>query len=197
MHVLLFEVLPKPGHERHYFERAAALRPIVERNPGLLFLERFKSLSRPGLILSYQLWQDEDALAAWRRDSDHKGAQQAGRAVHFADYRIRIATVLPEAREPHGGFSGAGQSAAHVVIVSSSKEPYRQAGEAFSSVTRADAYLAVIEATDEADGRRALDQAVAQGIVEEARLAAVSRDYGMHRREQAPSDLSSEPPAGA
>ena len=70
MRALLFEVLPRPDHEGHYFDRAAELKQVLERHAGLLFLDRYRSQSRPGLILSHSLWQDEEALVAWRRDPD-------------------------------------------------------------------------------------------------------------------------------
>ena len=59
MHALLFEVEPRPGHGDHYFEHAARLRPIVDAEPGMLFIDRYQSLARAGVILSHSLWQDE------------------------------------------------------------------------------------------------------------------------------------------
>jgi hypothetical protein len=53
MHALLFELLPKPEGRSRYFEMAAALRPILDTSPGVLFIDRYESLRRPGWILSH------------------------------------------------------------------------------------------------------------------------------------------------
>ncbi|MFL4994745.1 MAG: antibiotic biosynthesis monooxygenase family protein, partial [Microvirga sp.] len=79
MHALLFEVLPTPEGRARYFELAAALRPELDQNPGLLFIDRYESLSRPGVILSHSLWRDEASLARWRSNERHYAAQCAGR----------------------------------------------------------------------------------------------------------------------
>ena len=62
MQALMFEVKPKEGHEQHYFDRAAALRPRLERNDGILFIDRYRSLSRAGVILSHSHWRDEPSI---------------------------------------------------------------------------------------------------------------------------------------
>ena len=94
MQARLFEVLPRPGHEDQYFRSAAALRPLLAGHDGLLFLDRYRSESRPGIILSHSHWRDEASLARWRADGQHHAAQCAGRREHFQDYRIRISHVL-------------------------------------------------------------------------------------------------------
>ena len=94
MHTLLFEVQPRAGHEDHYFAHATRLRPLLDAHPGLLFIDRFKSLVRPNIILSHSHWQDEASLARWRTDAQHRRSQAAGRNQHFEDYRIRISRVV-------------------------------------------------------------------------------------------------------
>jgi len=39
-------------------------------------------------------FRDEQAVAAWRTQAEHREAQEAGRAGVFADYRLRIAAVV-------------------------------------------------------------------------------------------------------
>jgi quinol monooxygenase YgiN len=46
-----------------YLDLAAALKPDLEAMSGCLFIDRFRSLTRENLLLSYQIWQDEAALA--------------------------------------------------------------------------------------------------------------------------------------
>jgi hypothetical protein len=66
--------------------------------PGSTRLTPPKSLKRGNVLLSYQIWQDEAAMTAWRVNPAHHGVQVAGREKVFDDYRIRIAQVIHEAR---------------------------------------------------------------------------------------------------
>src|SRR6187397_1036957 len=95
---LFFEVQTRPGHRNQYLDLAASLKPSLEAMGGCLFIDRFKSLTRENLLLSYQIWQDEGSLIAWRVDGSHHGIQKIGREKVFSDYRIRIAQVIHEAR---------------------------------------------------------------------------------------------------
>lgn len=94
MIAVIFEVVPREGHRQAYLDIAAALRPLLDRIDGFVSIERFQSLSDPGKILSLSFFRDETALAAWRTLEQHRAAQAAGRGEHFADYRLRIASVV-------------------------------------------------------------------------------------------------------
>src|SRR3954470_19801553 len=93
-----FEVQVKEGQADRYLDLAASLKPFLEAMGGCLFIDRFRSLSRKNLLLSYQIWQDEGSMIAWRVDAKHHTVQETGRAKVFADYRIRIGQVLHEER---------------------------------------------------------------------------------------------------
>src|SRR3954471_13431907 len=93
-----FEVQIKEGQINRYLDLAASLKPSLEAMGGCLFIDRFKSLSRKNVLLSYQIWQDEGSMIAWRVDPKHHLAQEAGREKVFDDYRIRISQVLHEER---------------------------------------------------------------------------------------------------
>lgn len=94
MIAVIFEVLPKDGQGEDYLETAARLRPLLDGIDGFLSIERFASLGRPGKILSLSFWRDEAAVAAWRTLDEHRAAQAEGRGRIFADYRLRIASVV-------------------------------------------------------------------------------------------------------
>ena len=70
------------------------MRPELEKIDGFISIERFKSLSQDGKILSLSFWRDENAIARWRRQGQHHAAQRAGRDRIFRDYRIRVAAVV-------------------------------------------------------------------------------------------------------
>ena len=94
MIAVIFEVLPAPGGTERYVGIAESLRPALAAMDGFISVERFQSLSEPGKYLSLSFWRDEDAVRAWRTHGAHRAGQQAGRDGVFADYRIRVASVV-------------------------------------------------------------------------------------------------------
>jgi len=94
MFAVIFEVEPTAGRQQEYLDIAAALRPELEKIDGFVSIERFSSLTKPGKILSLSFWRDEAALIQWRRHEEHHRAQWQGRAGVFADYRLRVASVV-------------------------------------------------------------------------------------------------------
>ena len=94
MIVVIFEVEPAPGGRQTYLDIAAALKPELEAIDGFLSVERFESLSTPGKLLSLSFWRDEAAVKQWREREEHRRAQAAGRAGVFADYRLRVGSII-------------------------------------------------------------------------------------------------------
>lgn len=94
MIAVIFEVQPTHVGQARYLDLAAALRPELDAIDGFVSIERFQSLTAPGKILSLSFWRDEAALTAWRAHADHRAAQKEGRDGVFADYRLRVATVV-------------------------------------------------------------------------------------------------------
>ncbi|SLN24595.1 Antibiotic biosynthesis monooxygenase [Roseovarius gaetbuli] len=94
MIAVIFEVIPGEGQTEPYLEMAAKMRPLAESIPGFISVERFQSLTNPGKVLSLSFWQDEAAVIQWRQLEAHRGAQKAGRAVMFYDYRLRVVSVI-------------------------------------------------------------------------------------------------------
>lgn len=93
MIAVIFELVPAGGRDQDYLDIAADLRPLLDGIDGFLSIERFRSLSTPGKILSLSFWRDEEAVANWRRTEVHRVAQGQGRAGIFSDYRLRVASV--------------------------------------------------------------------------------------------------------
>jgi heme-degrading monooxygenase HmoA len=94
MIAVIFEVVPAEGRKHEYLEHAARLKDDLARIDGFISVERFESLSTPGKLLSLSFWRDEAAVGAWRTHDKHRATQAAGRAGIFADYRLRVATVV-------------------------------------------------------------------------------------------------------
>jgi len=93
MYAVIFEVEPEPDRLQDYLDIAARLRAELEKIDGFISIERFKSLSQDGKILSLSFWRDEEAIARWRQPQQHHAAQRTGRDRIFRDYRIRVAAV--------------------------------------------------------------------------------------------------------
>jgi heme-degrading monooxygenase HmoA len=91
---VIFEVWPTEGRSREYFDLAASLRDDLQRIDGFLSIERFESITTRGKYLSLSFWRDEEAVRAWRNLEAHRSAQAKGRGGIFADYRLRVASVL-------------------------------------------------------------------------------------------------------
>jgi heme-degrading monooxygenase HmoA len=91
---VIFEVWPAEGRAVEYFDAAAALKVDLERVEGFISVERFESLVTKGKYLSLSFWRDEEAVQTWRNLDGHRKAQKKGRAGVFADYRLRVASVL-------------------------------------------------------------------------------------------------------
>ena len=87
---LFFEVTPHLGHSKHYFSYVEKLRPELAKYSGLVWLNRYQTLSDDCSLLSYQLWENEKSIENWRNNKMHRLAQEAGNKVHFKDYRIRV-----------------------------------------------------------------------------------------------------------
>jgi heme-degrading monooxygenase HmoA len=94
MIAVIFEVVPAPGRKQEYLDLAASLRPDLEKMDGFVSIERFESLTDKAKVLSLSIWRDEDAVKRWREFEGHRVAQAKGRGGVFADYRLRVASVI-------------------------------------------------------------------------------------------------------
>lgn len=94
MIAVIFEVWPAEGKAEQYFGLATSLRRDLEKVDGFISVERFESLTTKGKYLSLSFWRDEDAVREWRNLEEHRTAQSSGRSGVFADYRLRVATVV-------------------------------------------------------------------------------------------------------
>jgi heme-degrading monooxygenase HmoA len=73
-----------------YARMAARMDALAAEQPGYLGMETARE---DGLGLTVSYWTDEAAAAAWKQVAEHLVAQERGRDVWYADYRMRVATV--------------------------------------------------------------------------------------------------------
>jgi heme-degrading monooxygenase HmoA len=90
----MIEVWPAEGRAVEYFDLASSLRSDLEEIDGFISIERFESLTTKGKYLSLSFWRDEEAVRIWRNLEKHRKAQVGGRGGTFADYRLRVASVV-------------------------------------------------------------------------------------------------------
>ena len=196
MIALFFEVTPRPGQDDRYLEIAGSLKPELERSGGVVFLDRFRSLTRPRTLLSHQIWRDEASLARWRANHRHYGAQTAGRSAVFEDYRLRIGAVVAERTGP-GAIAETASGIAYndpaakperfmVVVRSAGAVFAADNGETWRSVYSETSFAWVGAVPDRASGLGLVRAASAGSSVSAAQLCLVSRDYGMFDRAEAP-----------
>ena len=192
MYALFFEVRPKPGHLPHYFEHVERLRPALALHTGLLFLDRYRSLSDETVLLSHQHWRDEAAILGWRRDSLHLQSQQAGRYQHFADYRIRVASLVCQWVD--GQFSEAAQDQLEapdqggfvIAAYSQSADGQVPTNAGFESVNHQGQYISLQELPSRSMAQASVRTSSKLPGMQSARAFRVVRDYGMLEREEAP-----------
>ena len=94
MIAVIFEAGASDEAQEEYPELAEQLRPLLATIDGFISIERSRSLTIPGRVLSLSLRRDEAAIAAWRNTHEHRRVQAAGRDHVLADYRLRIAPAI-------------------------------------------------------------------------------------------------------
>jgi len=196
---LFFEVQTKPGHRDQYLDLAASLKPELEAMGGCLFIDRFRSLTRENLLLSYQIWRDEGALTAWRAHAYHHEVQTIGREEVFSDYRIRVAQVIHEAKPGQPIWQPARRTPYNdpvrrpptYILAAESKSAtlpvqteWRR--DTFASVYRDGHFAHLIDLPDHSSGVEFGPRLFADSTTEYFRIFEVMRDYGMYERTEAP-----------
>jgi heme-degrading monooxygenase HmoA len=194
-----FEVQMREGQINRYLDLAASLKPSLELMGGCLLIDRFKSLSRKNLLLSYQIWQDEGSMIAWRVDAKHHTVQEIGREQVFADYRIRIAQVIHEERpekaawrpERLSPYNDPKRRPPTFVVASESRNRQLPAEsplkrDVFESVYRPGIFAHLVDVPSPDAGLDFGRQLFADSTTEYFRVFEVMRDYGMFNRGEAP-----------
>jgi heme-degrading monooxygenase HmoA len=194
-----FEVEIKDGHVDTYMNLAASLKPALDAMGGCLFIDRFKSLTRENLLLSYQIWQDEGSMTAWRVHAGHHRVQEIGRQDVFSNYRIRIAQVVHDARpgkpiwqpQRYTPYNDPARRPPTYVIAAESRNPQLPVAtpwrrDSFESVYRDGCFAHLVDVPDYPSGLEFGAQIFSDPTTEYFRVFEVMRDYGMYDRTEAP-----------
>ena len=73
-----------------YARMLQRMEALVAEQPGYLGLEAVRD-GDAGITVSY--WRDEADANAWKQVAEHLVAQERGKQVWYAEYRVRVATV--------------------------------------------------------------------------------------------------------
>ncbi len=190
MWAVIFEVQPQAALEGAYLDTAATLLPTLQQIPGFVSVERFRSDSRPGRLLSLSKWHDEAAIRRWREVPQHRAAQKSGRERLFADYRLRVGEL--HATPPFDALKTVPFCALlewEGDVLPMSLPP---GAERFRSLLRENAWVAVSDLREVDAGFDAFERLLPRaGESRTAGTPAVSfcalhRDYGLRDRAEAP-----------
>jgi len=187
-YAVFFDVLPKQGFSDAYFGMAGGLKPIVEKIPGFISVERFENLDHAGWYLSYSKWADEQALGAWRCQQDHHEAQVCGRNLVLEDYRLRVGSILTDIEKGSNksllaAFVGEFEKIQKVAELT--KKTLGVAAGLFKGVINPDRGIALLDV--ELLNALEIKKIMTDQILLDVGLYEVQRDYGMFNRAQAPS----------
>lgn len=185
MFAVAFEVFPSDTGYQRYLDIAAALRPKLDLIDGFISVERFRSLTHPGWILSLSLWRDEAALVRWRSEGEHHAAQAEGRESVFNDYRIRVIRMVDTPVEGQGSLVGLYEYPSGVTS---------DAAKQFQSLVDQDKRIALTDLPDAATARDWQERHTEIRVPPARALCGlVMRDYGLFERSHAPQSFPDVP----
>jgi heme-degrading monooxygenase HmoA len=87
-----------------YGQMAARMVELAATQPGFLGVESVRDAEGAGITVSY--WDSTEAIAAWKRNSEHVEAQRRGRNEWYAAFHLRVCRVEREygsPRDPENG----------------------------------------------------------------------------------------------
>lgn len=87
-YAVIFTSLRNPG-DNGYGETAARMEELAAQQPGFLGIES----ARDGLGITVSYWDSLEAIAAWKRDTEHLVAQKRGRTEWYAGFALRVCKV--------------------------------------------------------------------------------------------------------
>jgi heme-degrading monooxygenase HmoA len=79
----------RTAEDSGYAVMADAMFALAATQPGYLGVES----AREGLGITVSYWESLEAIAAWKRNTDHLVAQQRGRTHWYASFKVRISRV--------------------------------------------------------------------------------------------------------
>lgn len=88
---VIFTAVFSGREAEEYSETASRMVDLAKAHPGFLGYESAQGENGGEITVSY--WDSEDAIRAWKRNTEHLTAQKRGREAFYNAYHIRIARV--------------------------------------------------------------------------------------------------------
>ncbi|MGH1460428.1 MAG: antibiotic biosynthesis monooxygenase family protein [Neptuniibacter sp.] len=74
-----------------YFKTAEQMRRLALENYGCL---EFISMKEGDQEIAISYWETEEAIQAWKKDSEHLAAQQKGIDIWYNFYEVEVVKVI-------------------------------------------------------------------------------------------------------
>ena len=84
----------KSKEDTGYEEMAQKMLALAADQPGFLGVESARGVDGLGITVSY--WRSEADIQVWKRNSEHRVAQEKGRSDWYSKFRVRVCRVERE-----------------------------------------------------------------------------------------------------
>jgi heme-degrading monooxygenase HmoA len=74
-----------------YSQMADSMDALASQQPGFLGVESVRSADGLGITVSY--WESEEAIRNWKKNAEHKVAQELGKQIWYQSYMVRVAKI--------------------------------------------------------------------------------------------------------
>jgi len=92
MVVTVFRSRLNPGVQDEYGPMAARMSALAKSMPGYISHKGF--VAEDGERVTIVEFENDEALQAWSRNAEHAEAKRRGREAFYAEYDIKICSVL-------------------------------------------------------------------------------------------------------
>ena len=93
-YAVIFSSRPSSVDNEGYAEMAERMFALAAEQPGYLWVETGSGAGGNGITITY--WKDLQSIQDWKANAKHIEAQEKGKSLWYADYRIRICRVERE-----------------------------------------------------------------------------------------------------
>ncbi len=90
----------RTADEAGYSATADRMAELAQTMPGYLGIESVRGPDGLGITISY--WATEQAIADWKRQTEHQSAQDRGKRQWYEHYELRVAKVERAYDGPEG-----------------------------------------------------------------------------------------------
>ncbi len=92
MVITIFRSRLRPENEKEYAEWATRIHDLAVNMPGFLSIKTFTA--EDGERVSIVEFESEETMLNWRKQPDHRKAQELGRKLFYSEYNIQVCQPL-------------------------------------------------------------------------------------------------------